>query len=67
MGRGELANRRKGEVAERMEIRLQSGKLIIVEADRLEEIWKLRGFLTEEEMKQVETAVKAYEKLCTCG
>lgn len=50
-----------------MEIRLQSGKLIIVEADRLEEIWKLRGFLTEEEMRQVETAVKAYGKLCTCG
>lgn len=37
-----------------MEIRLRSGKLIMVEEDRLDEIWKLRGFLTEEEMEQVE-------------
>ena len=37
-----------------MEVRLQSGKLILVEADRLGEIWKLRGFLTEDEMAQLE-------------
>lgn len=44
-----------------MEIRLQSGKLILVETDRLGEIGKLRGFLTEEEMEQLEeAAAEAY-------
>lgn len=41
-----------------MEVRLASGKLILVEQDRLDEIWKLRGFLTEEEMKEVEEAAR---------
>lgn len=59
---------------ESMEVRLQSGKLILVEADRLDEIWKLRGFLTEEEMAQAEAAVISFRKnhpetfsVSTCG
>ncbi len=57
-----------------MEVRLQSGKLILVEADRLDEIWKLRGFLTEDEMAQLEDAVKRFDRehpetwnISTCG
>ena len=41
-----------------MEVRLRSGKLIIVEDDRLDEIWKLEGYLTEEEMKEVQIQVQ---------
>ena len=42
-----------------MEVRLQSGKLILVEEDKLGEIGKLRGFLTEEEMEQLEKAANS--------
>ncbi len=41
-----------------MEIKLRSGKLIIVEDDRLDEIGKLKGYLTEEEMKEVQAQVQ---------
>lgn len=59
---------KEGMAVESMEVRLQSGKLIIVDADRLGEIWKLRGFLTEDEMAQVEAAVKSYgQNFSTCG
>lgn len=52
----------EGKAVENMEVRLQSGRLILVEADRLGEIWKLRGFLTEDEMAQVETAAKVFRE-----
>ena len=45
-----------------MEVRLQSGKLILVEADRLDEIWKLQGFLTAEEMAQVKAAADTFRE-----
>ena len=35
----------EGKTVESMEVRLQSGKLILVEADMLDEIWKLRKLL----------------------
>lgn len=64
----------EGKTVESMEVRLQSGKLILVEADRLDEIWKLRGFLTEEEMAQMEAAVINFREnhpeifsVSTCG
>ncbi len=56
IGRCNIGRRR--EAAEQMEVRLRSGKLIIVEDDRLDEIWKLEGYLTEEEMKEVQIQVQ---------
>lgn len=46
-----------------MEVRLQSGKLIIVEDGRLDEIWKLGGFLTEGEMEELEEAVILFQTM----
>lgn len=53
---GRQGTNKEGKGCGSMEVRLQSGKLILVETDRLGEIGKLRGFLTEEEMEQLEEA-----------
>lgn len=43
-----------------IEIALHSGKMIIIDAARLEEIDKLRGFLTDSEFGQVADEVKEH-------
>ena len=45
---------------ESIEIALLSGKLIIIDVTRLEEIYKLRGFLTDSEFGQVTDGVRKY-------